>query len=133
MQLSMYILTGHMMWVWLMQGTMQQRYAAAALQKLDWYYTPQTKRWYKAIHTPPTVDSFGRVCACETFDLVFHGLALSHPYTMWWWLCSHAANRGLSPAALAWQASAVAQSHNARVWLRRCMRIRGLPCTSTRT
>ena len=47
---------------WL-QGTLQQRYAAAALQRLNWYYTPQTKRWYKAVNAPPTVDSFGRVCA----------------------------------------------------------------------
>ncbi len=53
--------------VTLMQGTLQQRYAAAALQKLNWYYLPQTKRWYKPINTGTTVDNFGRVGACCPF------------------------------------------------------------------
>ena len=52
-----------------LQGTLQQRYAAAALQKLNWYYTPQTKRWYKAVNAPPTVDGFGRVCATPPLNL----------------------------------------------------------------
>ena len=43
-----------------LQGTDQQRYAAAALQKLEWYYTPQTRRWYKAVN-PPVIDSARRV------------------------------------------------------------------------
>ena len=43
-----------------LQGTDQQRYAAAALQKLDWYYTPQTRRWYKAVKTP-VIDSARKV------------------------------------------------------------------------
>ena len=43
-----------------LQGTDQQRYAAAALQKLDWYYTPQTRRWYKAVRTP-VIDSARKV------------------------------------------------------------------------
>lgn len=44
-----------------LQGTDQQRYAAAALQKLDWYYTPQTRRWYKAVKSP-VIDSARKVC-----------------------------------------------------------------------
>ena len=43
-----------------LQGTDQQRYAAAALQKLDWYYTPQTRRWYKAVKSP-VIDSARKV------------------------------------------------------------------------
>ena len=43
-----------------LQGTDQQRYAAAALQKLDWYYTPQTRRWYKAVRNP-VIDSARKV------------------------------------------------------------------------
>ena len=43
-----------------MQGTDQQRYAAAALQKLEWYYTPQTRRWYKAVKSP-VIDSARKV------------------------------------------------------------------------
>ena len=61
---------------------MQQRYAAAALQKLEWYYTPQTKRWYKPINTPPTVDNFGRVCASCPFEPVLQALALMRSYTI---------------------------------------------------
>ncbi len=51
--------------VTLLQGTLQQRYVAAALQKLNWYYLPQTKRWYKPINTGTTVDNFGRVGAAQ--------------------------------------------------------------------
>lgn len=62
------------------QGTLQQRYAAAALQRLNWYYTPQTKRWYKAINAPPTVDSFGRVGTGRPSQCVLQ--AQTHPYKM---------------------------------------------------
>ena len=53
------------------QGTLQQRYAAAALQKLEWYYTPQTKRWYKA-GSGPGAGYSSRVCALSPASLAFH-------------------------------------------------------------
>jgi hypothetical protein len=52
------------------QGTLQQRYAAAALQKLDWYYTPQTKRWYKA-GSGPGADYSSRVHALSPASSAF--------------------------------------------------------------